>query len=110
MATIAVAHEPHTLEIDGELIAYMQADPSASPEWETLLTTPYAIGSNGRTELIEALAALAETPEDGKKLIKADPGGRTINTLVDGYVEAVTGFPVGRPPNSTKGSRTKSTT
>lgn len=110
MGTISVQHEPHTIEIDGEHIAYMQADPSVTPEWDKLLTTPYAVGSRGRVELLEALAALGQTPEDTKRLIEADPGGKTVNTLVDGYVEAVTGFPVGQPPTSTKRSKPKSGT
>lgn len=110
MATIEIEFEPHELIIGGELVCLMQPDPSASQEWDTLLTTPYAVGSHGRTELIEALAALAQTKEDGDKLRKSDPGGRTINTLVERYVEAVTGFPIGRPPTSTKGSKTKSGT
>jgi hypothetical protein len=110
MGTIEITTEPHELIVDGELICLMQADPSAGPEWEKLLTTSYAIGNNGRKELIEALAALGQTPDDTEALIKADPGGKTVNTLVDRYVEAVTGFPVGRPPTSTGRSKGTSAT
>lgn len=110
MADIGAELETHRLIIDGEVVALMQSDPSSSPEWETLLTTPYAVGNRGRKELIEALAVFGQTPEDGEQLIKADPGGRTINTLTNGYVEAVTGFPVGRPPTSTGRSKGTSDT
>lgn len=110
MGTIEINTEPHELILDGETVCFMQADPSAGPEWDTLLTTSYAIGNHGRTELLAALASLAQTPEDGKKLIKSNPGGRTVNLLVDRYVEAVTGFPVGRPPTSTKSSKKRSGT
>lgn len=103
MGRIEITTEPHELIIDGKLICLMQADPSADPKWDTLLETPYAVGNRGRVELIEALSALAETPKDAEKLLKADPGGRTINVLTERYIQEVTGFPLGRPEPSTEG-------
>lgn len=110
MGTIEITTEPHELILDGELVCLMQADPSASPEWDKLMQTSRAVGNRGRVELIEALAALAQTKEDGDKLRKADPGGRTINLLSERYIEVVTGFPMGPPPTSTKGSKRPSRT
>lgn len=104
MGTIEIVTEPHELIIDGTTIL-MQADPSAGKEWDTLLETPYAVGNRGRVELIEALATLAETSDDADTLRKLNPGGRTVNVATERYIEAVTGFPIGRPPTSTKGSK-----
>lgn len=104
MGTIEIEFEPHELIISGTTIL-MQADPSAGKEWETLLETGYAVGNKGRAELIEALAALAETPDDAETLRKLNPGGRTINLATERYIEVVTGFPLGRSSSSTKGSK-----
>lgn len=104
MGTIEIVTEPHELIIDGTTIL-MQADPSAGEQWDALMETPYAVGNRGRIELIEALALLAQTPEDADTLRKLNPGGRTINVATERYIEAVTGFPLGRRQPSTKGSK-----
>lgn len=104
MGRIEIVTEPHELIIDGTTIL-MQADPTADDAWDTLMKTPYAIGNKGREELMEALAGLAQSPEDADTLRKLNPGGPTVNVAAERYIEAVTGFPLGRPERSIKGSK-----
>lgn len=105
MASKELTTSVHELTtVDGTKILF-QGDPSATEEWDALMTAPYAIGNRNRPELVEALAALTATPKDAEKLRKANLGGRTVNETVEWYIEAVTGFPLGRPATSTKGSK-----
>lgn len=105
MASKELTTSVHELTTEDGTKILLQGDPSASDEWDALMEAPYAIGNRNRAELIEALAALAQTPKDAEKLRKANLGGRTINETVNWYIEAVTGFPLERPAPSTTGSK-----
>lgn len=102
---IKVTTEPIEMNIDGTTV-FMQGDPSAGPHWGTLLDTPIAFSSqeqrdNMRTVLTEALAGMAETPEDAEALRGLDLGQVTLRKVATAYSEAVTGFPTQRSKRST---------
>lgn len=106
MGSHEISIEPHELTITGTLI-YMQGDPTGGDgtAWDTLMETPKAVGTKGRDELLDALAALAETPEDAETLRKLEPGGPTLNNAAEWYLKVVTGFPMPPPASSTKVSK-----
>lgn len=110
MASKQITSGVHELTTEDGTTILFQGDPSASPDWDALMEAPYAIGNRNRVELIEALARLAASPEDAEALHKANLGGRTINETVEWYIEAVTGFPIRRPANSTRASKRRDAT
>lgn len=109
MGTIEITTKPHVLIINGTTIL-MQADPSATPAWDTLMTTkvvftPAKKRDESRKAIVDALAALAQTPQDGELFNKLDPavvGVHTLKLVGDEYVAMVTGFPTQPPKRSTK--------
>lgn len=105
MASKNLSPGVHELTTEDGTKIFLQGDPSASEEWDTLMETPYAIGNRNRQPLIDALAALAASPEDAEKLRNANLGGRTINETVNWYIEVVTGFPLELRATSTRGSK-----
>jgi hypothetical protein len=111
MSRIEITTEPHELIINGDTFL-MQADPSASAEWDTLLETKWDLKTvkarqKSRTDLTEALAALAETPDEGERfrefVTKNAIGVPTLKVAAVRYMEAVTGFPTVPSPSSTTG-------
>lgn len=100
MASKELQPSVHELTTEDGTTIQFQGDPSASDEWDVLMEAPYAIGKRNLPELTEALAALTVSSKDAEKLRKANLGGRTMNETVNWYIEAVTGFPLGRPANS----------
>lgn len=105
MATKEITPSVHELITEDGTKILFQGDPSASSEWDALMEAPYAVGNRNRVQLVETLAALAASPKDAEALRKANLGGRTINETVEWYIGAVTGFPLGQPATSTKGSK-----
>jgi hypothetical protein len=58
MGTHEIRIEPHELTIQGTLV-YLQGDPTAGDgsDWDKFMETPFAVGTKGRDELLEALAS-----------------------------------------------------
>lgn len=109
MSRIEITTEPHELIINGNTFL-MQADPSASPQWDALLETKWNMKTvkareKSLTELTDALAKLAETPEEGDRFRefvgKGTIGVPTLKVAAVRYMEAVTGFPTVPPSIST---------
>lgn len=103
---IIITTEPTELIINGTTIL-MQSDPTASKEWETLLDVSVSWATaeareQSRTELTEALSALAQTPEDGETLKTLNLGLVTLKRAGEAYVQEVTGFPTKPAANSKK--------
>lgn len=97
MGRVEITTEPIELVIDGTSVS-MLGDPSATPEWETLIAIPLSYSNLAerdelRDKLKAALAGLAETPEDGERLTKLVIGCKTAENAARGYVSAVAGFP-----------------
>jgi hypothetical protein len=60
------------------------------------------------TAMVDALAAMAVSPEDAETLRKlfdtdTDAGTITLDRTVKAYIRVVTGFPTQPPPTSTGG-------
>lgn len=111
MGRIEITAEPHELIIHGNTFL-MQADPSASPEWDALLETKWnmkTVKSREKSlhDLTEALAKLAETPDEGDRfrefVAKGTIGVPTLKVAAVRYMEAVTGFPTLLSESSTTG-------
>lgn len=97
MGTINITIEPIELVINGTSV-FMQADPSATPDWATLLDTEVSYTDPKKRQtahdaMTDALAAMASTPEDADLLRKLDLGTATLKTVAQAYVVEVTGFP-----------------
>lgn len=104
MGTIEIVTAPHEIIVNGTKIL-MKADPTAGKAWGELME----LRTSWRTEqsrqemhegTLEALAAMAETPEDADTLRSLFPfgedtevGTQTLKTVGLRYVEVVTGFP-----------------
>lgn len=109
---ITISSEPIDIAINGTIV-WFQGDPSATPEWDTLL----ALNTNYKTpaqrkkvldKLTDALCAVVNSPEDAdvlRKLIGPEVGVSTLRRVAVGYVQAVTGFPTQPPPASTRGGK-----
>lgn len=101
---IIITTEPIDVNVNG-VTFQMQADPTASPEWGILLETEVTYGTNreeSHTKLVEALAALAQTPEDAETIRGLDVGTRTLKVTAERYVQEVAGFPTKPAANSKK--------
>lgn len=109
MGTIEISTEPHELIINGTTIL-MQADPTASSAWVTLLEAEWSYQSAEAIQtsiagLTDALAGCAETDTDAETLRSLGAGLPTLQQAAKGYVTAVTGFPTQPPSGSTKRSK-----
>jgi hypothetical protein len=106
---VNITNEPVEIAIEGQETFYLQGDPTATPEWETLLEVEvFYSGPKRETshkELTDAMAGLAETPDDSAKVHALTCGTKTLRRASRGYVEAVTGFPTQPSKSSTRGSR-----
>jgi hypothetical protein len=107
--SVTINSEPIDVSINGTIV-WFQGDPSATPEWDTLLqlNTNYKTTAQRKkvlNQLTEALCALVNTPGDAetlRKLIGPEVGVATLRKVAVGYVEAVTGFPTRLPSTSPK--------
>jgi hypothetical protein len=105
--SVNITTEPIEIVIDG-VSFLMQGDPTASPDWEKLLETEVFYSGDKREkshkELLDAMAALAETPQDAETIHALTCGTKTLRRASSGYVEAVTGFPTQPSKRGTKTS------
>lgn len=108
MGTINVTTEPTEVTVNGTKF-YMQADPTAMSEWDTLLELEmFYTGEKGRQAreaFLEGLAALAQTPEDAEIIRGLPDGNKTIWNTTKAYIQEVTGFPTQPPSPSTGRSK-----
>lgn len=101
---IIITTEPVEISIDGTTF-FMQGDPTNSKEWATLLEVEVFYGdkqAESHQQLTDALAALAESPEDATIIKALDVGTKTLKLAAEGYVSEVTGFPTQPAKRSTK--------
>jgi hypothetical protein len=108
MGTINVTTEPTEVTVNGTTF-HLQGDPSATPEWDTLLETEmFYTGDKAkisRAELVEALAGLAVSPEDAETIRGLPDGNKTLWNMAMAYIREVTGFPTQPPASSTPRSK-----
>ena len=109
---IEITTEPIDVSVDGTVF-WLQADPSNSPAWDTLMQTNVVLGDAKKrqaahTAMVDGLAAMAVTVEDADTLRKvfdtdSEAGTITLDRTVKEYIKAVTGFPTQPPSTSTNG-------
>lgn len=109
---IEITTEPIDVSVDGTVF-WLQGDPSNNPAWDKLMVTNVVIGDPKKRQaahkaMVEALAAMAATPEDAETLRKVfdtdtEAGTITLDRTVKAYIREVTGFPTQPPPTSTGG-------
>lgn len=103
--SVKITTEPVEVSLDGTTF-FLQGDPTNSSEWAALLETEVSYGekqAESHQTLLDALAALAETPEDADTIKGLTVGTRTLKLGAEGYVREVTGFPTVQSKSSTKG-------
>jgi hypothetical protein len=101
---IEITTEPIEVIVDGVKF-FMQGDPSATTDWHTLMEMKVSYGKDREKihkELVDALAAMAHTPEDADIIRSLDAGTATLERTGKAYVQAVVGFPTPPPSRSTK--------
>lgn len=103
---IVISTEPIELVIDQTTIN-MQADPSASSAWDTLLEIEVTFTDpkkrdQAKADMERVLASMAHSPEDADLLTKLDLGPATLKRVAMAYVQAVTDFPTQPPSTSRK--------
>lgn len=103
--SVNITTEPIEIVIDG-VSFFMQGDPTNSKEWAVLLEVEVFYGdkqADSHQALTDALASLAESPEDADTIKSLTCGTKTLKLAAEGYVSEVTGFPTQPPKRSTKG-------
>ncbi len=108
--SVNITTEPVEVSIDGTVF-FLQGDPTNSKEWDVLLETEvFYTGKKqapSHQALVDALVAVAETPQDAETVKSLTVGTRTLKRVADGYVLEVTGFPTQpRKPSTTRSKGT----
>lgn len=99
---INVTTTPAEVTVNG-VTFYMKPDPTNSDEWDTLMATAVVFSDPKKRKaahaaMLDAMAALANTPEDAEMCRKiftdsTDVGTATLRYVSIEYVKEVTGFP-----------------
>lgn len=109
---IEITSGPIDASINGTVV-WFQGDPSATPEWDTLVNMNVAYKTPAERQakleaLTDALAALTDSEHDAetlRKLVGPGVGVMTLRNLARSYIAEVTGFPTQPPPGSTRGGK-----
>jgi hypothetical protein len=101
---IEITTKPGEITVNGTTF-YMKPDPTNSDEWDTLMNTVVVYSDPKKrkashAKLLDAMCALAYTPEDAEMCRKiftdsTDVGTATLRNVSILYVQEATGFPTG---------------